>query len=270
MSRATMSTRLLVGMCKDLVRTASKEPLFPAINAVLLFTARGEIPLADEAPPKGGEPDEEALIEYGTTDVMVGTSTDRTIIAQCFAPCTGQLHRTVLITAAGAKAAYQVFEPLYKSGGKVTHEVVLILEGDTLVIKEARRSGHPVSLTLEVLDDQTLENFPRFESAMQPDPTAEVKRDKHVVAPTFGRGLEAQHLVTLGQVAKRRKMPIAWYDFHQLRPSQVTIGAWFRAAALPVTEQLEDEQLDEPTVPIWSPKWPGKSQAEQPELAVAG
>jgi len=271
MSRLIVPTRLLVGMCKDIVRTASREPLLAAINSVLIHTARGEIPLVDERTADGDEEAEQALIEYGVTDVLVATSTDRKIIAQCFAPCTGQLHDLVLISAAGAKAIYQVFEPLYKAGGKTTHEVVLVLEGGTLVIKEnPTRVGNPVSLTLEVLDDTMVDKFPRFENAMQPDPAAEVRRDKEVVAPTFGRGMEPQHLVTLGQVAKRRGMPVAWYDFHQLRATQVTIGSWYRAAALPCTEQLEDDQLNEPLVPVWVPNWPSKAKAEQPELAVAG
>jgi hypothetical protein len=270
MSRLTVPTRLLVGMCKDTFRTASKEPLLTAINSVLLHTDRGEIPLVDEVPPDDEDTADEALIEYGVTDVLVATSTDRKIIAQCFAPCTGQLHQPVLISSAGAKAIYQVFEPLYKTVGKTTHEVVLVLEGGTLVVKEnPTRVSNPVSLTLEVLDDDMLDRFPRFESMMQPDPTSEVKRDGKVIAPTFGRGLEPQHLITLGQVAKRRQMPIAWYDYHQLRASQVTIGAWYRAASLPCTERLEDDQLEGPTVPVWGPKWPDRGKSEQPPLVVA-
>ena len=63
-------------------------------------------------------------------------------------------------------------------------------------------------------------------------------------------------------------MPVAWYDFHQLKASQVTIGSWYRAAALPCTELLEDDQLDGPTVPVFAPRWPDQARAEQPELAV--
>jgi hypothetical protein len=271
MSRLTMSTRHLVGMMQDAALTASKEPLFPEICSVLLHSTRAEIPLEDAHP--GGEDDDDTgtLIDYATTDVLVATSSDRTIIGQSYAPCTGQFHQLVLITAAGAKAIVQVFDPLRKAAAKTAgHEVVLELSGGVLVVREnPAKVQSPVSLTLDVLDEE-IDSFPHFDTAMQPDPGAEVKRDGKVVPATYGVGLDPNHLATLARVSKRRKMPIAWYGFHQLRPVVVTVGSWYRAAVLPASHELEDEQLAGPQVPVFSPEWPTRSAEQSPPLVSVG
>lgn len=270
MSRLTIATRHLVAMMTDLVLTASKEPLFPEVNAVLLHSTRAEIPLDDQRP--GGEGDDtDALIEYATTDVLVGTSTDRTIIGQAYAPCTGRLHELTLISSAAATAIVKVFDPLRKAAPKSSpHEVVVELSGGVLKVTESPNWGpSPVSLTLDVLEDE-VDNFPHFDAAMQPDTGAEVKRDGKVVAPTYGMGLDAAHLTTIARVSKRRKMPVAWYGFHQLRPTVVTVGSWYRAAVLPASHELDDDQLVEPQVPVFTPEWPVKDKTDQPELAVVG
>ena len=266
MSRLTIPTRHLVAMMTDLVLTASKEPLFPELNAVLLHSERAEIPLDDQRPGTDDD-DTDALIEYATTDVLVGTSTDRTIVGQAYAPCSGRLHQLTLISAAAATAIVKVFEPLRKAAPKSgPHELVVDLSGGVLKVSENPvRVPNPVSLTLDVLEDE-VENFPHFDAAMTPDRTAEVKRDGKVVAATYGVGLDASHLATIARVSKRRKMPVVWYGFHQLRPTVITVGSWYRAAALPASHGLDDDQLVEPRVPVFAPEWPTKSSAEQPTL----
>lgn len=266
MSKLRMTTRHLVGMLRDLYRTASTEDLFPEVCTVLLHTERAAIPLETE---RGQGEDDESLMETVTTDVLVGTSTDRTIVAQAHAPCQGRLHGPVLISAADAKAIYLVFEPLYKAAPKQrTHEVVLEFSGDTLRISEALVEANPVVLSVSTVDQ--LDHFPRnLADAMDPDPGRAVKRDGQVIARTAGMGIEASHLAALAAVAKRRKMPIMWYVHHQSRPVVVTIGAWYRAAALPAIVDVDDEALDEVLVPVFEPPLPERAENLETEPLVS-
>jgi hypothetical protein len=266
MSRLTIHTRHLVGMLKDLAHTASTEPLLPAVNSVLLHTDRSEILLEDRRVT-----DEDALVEVVTTDVLVGTSTDRTIMGQAHAPCTGRLHAVVLISAAHAKKIVGVFEPLLKAAPKTApHVVELALSGEVLVISEDRtKIPNPVVLSIGVLD-QELEGFPRnVASTMEPEPHKEVKVDGEVVAATLGIGLAGRHLEAVAKVAKRRKMTPVVYSYHQLRPTVVTVGSWYQATLLSESHEVDDDALVEPLVPAFQPPFPPKKEQEQtPPLAV--
>lgn len=271
-----IQTRHLVGMLTDLLRTASTLEEFPHVNAVLLFGDRADI-AHDDVKPGDEAKDEDTLgVEFGPTDVLVGTSADLSIMAQCFAPCTGRLTSPILITAADAKAITQRFEPLRKKfpKSKGAHITVLDLSGGVLRVSEDPTLTHtPRVLTFNVLGDEHLENFPDVEKVATINVGEEVKRDGKIVAATWGRGVYGHHWQALAAVAKRRKMTPVWYQHHQLRPARVTIGGWYWAAPVPTTADLEPEALDGPLVETFVPFLPRKAKESDQQMldtAVAG
>lgn len=263
MSTIKIPTRYLVGMLKDLGHTAGTEPLFPELCAVLLHTDRADVTIESH------DNDEEPLIDVVPSDVLIGTSTDRSIIGQAHCPCEGSLHRPVLVSAVDAKAIVSVFTPLMKSLPKTeTHETELELRGQTLTVAESdTQVPGGTEMSVSVLDCIT--EFPwKVAEALTPDPDAEVRDDnQRVVGPTYGTGVAGDHLAALGAVAKRRRMQPVWYGSHQQHVVVVTIGDWYRAALVPRSAAVEDA-LAEPLVPVFQPEFPTKVGSVTEPMAV--
>lgn len=258
MSTVKVATRHLVGMMEDLARTTNKPGKGrPFTSTVLLHSDHADIAVEseqDEGPP---------LVEEAPSDVLVGTSTTTRVMGQAHAPCEGTLHRVVSISVGDAKAIKDVFKPLIKTMGSETHFTELVLAGDTLTVSEDPDlvSGGNV-LSVHVVDP---EGFPHgIEGAMNPDPLGKVwvKRDGDqnpvVVPPSYGTGLFDEHLLAMGAISKRRKMPVRWYRSHQKRGIVVTVGAWYRAVLSPAPLDPDTDEADGPLVRVFLPPFPAE------------
>lgn len=253
MSEVKVATRHLVGMMEDLTRTACKErDELPSLSAVLLSSDHADVAVEDE---EGGEG--LPLVEEFPRDVLVGTSTNTTIMGQAHAPCDGLFHRVVLVSVRDATAIKDVFKPLAKTAGSEKHMTRMVLSGDVLTVSEdPEQVPGGMVLSMQVMDP---EGFP-LTGVMEPDLVTEVTVRQEgsgglvVVPPAYGTGVSAEHLLVLGAVAKRRAMPLVWYRHHQSRGVVVTVGAWYRAVVQPVA--LDPGEVEGPLVPVFRPPFP--------------
>jgi hypothetical protein len=264
MSTIAIDTRHLVGLMTDLVRTAHKDPLFPHLNAVLLHTDNATAAVDDG---DGGE-------ELMESEVLVVTSTTGRMIGQGHAPCNGQLHRPVLVSATDAKSISQVFTSLMKLVDKktVTHRTQLELTGNTLTVSEDEEvveSGF--ELSLQVLGEEAVDDFPRnLEWALAPDPHFEVVgKDQIVIPPSYGTGVRGDDLGVVGAISKRRAMEPIVYRSHQTRSVVVTIGSQYRMTMAPWPLNTETDEHVTPQVPVFQPKLPKRAKKDQPALIGA-
>ena len=263
MSAIAIDTRHLVGLMKDMVRTAHKDPLFPHLSAVLLHTDNA---MAEVDDGEGGKD----LVE---TQVLVATSTNTKMIGQGHAPCDGQLYRPVLISVTDAKAIDRVFSELMKLVDQktVTHRTQLELVGNTLTVSEDEEvveSGF--ELSLQVLGEEVMDNFPRnLGWALAPDPESEVVVDGLVVPPSYGTGMRGDHLSVVGAISKRRAMEPIVFRSHQSRSLVVTIGSMYRMTVSPWPLDTETGEDVAPQVPVFQPKLPKREKKNQPALVDA-
>jgi hypothetical protein len=264
MSTIVIDTRHLVGLATDLVRTAHKDPLHPHLCAVLLHTDNA-MALVDDG--EGGE-------EMMESEVLVVTSTTGRIIGQGHAPCNGQLHRPVLVSATDAGSIVKVFTALMKLVDQktVTHRTQLELLGNTLTVSEDEEvveSG--VELSIQVLDEEVVDNFPRnLQWALAPDPDAEVvDKDQLVIPPSYGTGLRGDDLAVVSAVSKRRGMEPIVYRSHQGRPVVVTVGSMYRVTVKPWALDPETGEHVTPKVAVFQPNLPTREKKDQPALIDA-
>lgn len=250
MSSVTVATRHLVGLLADAALTACQDPELPALCAVLLSCDRGEWATTEDSEDSG-----EPLINVIPSDLLVASSTDRMLAAQAHTACEGRLHEPVLVNLAEVKAIVAVFKPLIGSLGKeTTHRCVLEYSASAQIL-EVREDPQQVqdgsSLSVPLLDTEL---FPSLWKVMEPDVTRPVGGpDGAVVEPSYGTGVTSHVLEVFGKVAKRRKMPVAWYRHHQSRGVVVEIGAAYRAVFQPVKlEDYSDRHLA-PMVRVFSP-----------------
>lgn len=261
MSVIAIDTRHLVGLMTDLVKTASKEPLIPHLCAVLLHTDQA---MAEVDDGQGGK-------ETMESEVLVATSTHGRIIGQGHAPCNGQLHRPVLVSSNDAQSIVKVFTALMKLVDQktVTHRTQLELVGNTLTVSEDEEvveSG--VELSIQVLDEDVVENFPHnVARALIPDADADVlDKDQVVVPPSYGTGLRGEHLGIVAAISKRRAMEPIVYRSHQSRSLVVTIGSMYRMTVAPWPLDTETGEHVTPQVPVFQPALPKREKKDQPAL----
>jgi hypothetical protein len=255
MSTLTLPTRGLVGLLEDLRLTAGKDPELPFLASVLLHSDRGdwEMPVDD----KDEDADTtEPLIEVIETNLLVATSTSGKMLGQGHTWCDGNLARPILVAAKDVKAILDVFKPLVTSLSKATiHRTVLTLSGEMLRVSEdPKQVPRGKSVVLTTLD---LNDYPRnIAPLLDPETGTEHKRDGKVIPRSYGTGINYDHLAIIGKIAKRRRMPIAWYEEHQNKGIVITIGSAYRAVFQPLTLDEENEQHLEPQVDVFDPPLP--------------
>lgn len=264
MSTIAIDTRHLVGLLTDMVKTAQKDPLHPHLNAVLLHTDNA---MAEVDDGEGGK-------ELMESEVLVVTSTTGRMIGQGHAPCNGQLHRPVLVSVTSAGSIVKVFTALMKEVDQktVTHRTQLELVGNTLTVSEDEEvveSG--AELSIQVLDEEVVDNFPRnLEWALAPDPHFEVvDKDKLVVPPSYGTGLRGDDLAVVAAISKRRAMEPILYRSHQSRSVVVTVGSMYRMTLAPWPLDTETNEHVTPQVMVFQPKLPRRERKNQPALIDA-
>lgn len=249
MSSIVLPTRALVGLLTDLALTACTDPDYPSLCSILLHTDTGEFLI--DLPDDGGDV-QEMLIGPMESGLLVGTSTDRVVVAQAHSAAEGDgLDGPVLVSTSDVSALVKVFKPLIHSLGKeVTHRSVLeAAPGQLNVREDPRQVPDGISLTVPLL---LAEEFPAAWTVMAPDPTELVPDSDGVVVPaTYGTAF-GRYMETLGIVGRHRGMPVVIYRHHQNRTVVAEIGASYRAAVRPVT--LRDEtQLAAPMVRVFVP-----------------
>lgn len=265
MATLSISTRDLVGLLTDALGTTRKDVEVTLMNSVLLHTDRGPWQIA--LPQDDPEPGDDPLFDEIDSDLFVATSYDGSAVSQGHTQCTGTLRVPALVSVASAKAIVAVFKPLItgsRLGKSITHRCTVEIA--------------PGSVTLDVCEDQDLvpeggaaisvplvdsENYPRDVVGMlTPDPGLPVEGDP----PSYGTGIDRDHLAVIGAVAKRRKMNVAWYRHHQNRRIVVTVGRAWRMVFLPVDldTQSDTGQYEAPQVPAYQPPLPPRHSDHQP------
>jgi hypothetical protein len=249
MAVVTAPTRYLVGMLQDLALTACPAAELASTHGVLLHTAAGEFDM-DVA----GDDGEVPLIEAVPTELLVGTSTTSSIIAQAHIPTDGTWHRSAFVTLEDVKAVIATFKPLVNSLGKeVTHRCQLDLQGDLLTVREdPAQVPNGLALAFTTGDGST---FPAKLIEALDGPAYEVVTDDNgdVVLPETGHGWTADYLGVLGKVGGRRQMPVAVYRTHHLRSVVATIGGSYRCAIGPCLLDAAAGQQTEPQVTVFVP-----------------
>lgn len=244
MSTATLPTSTLVGLLTDLILTTTPDPEL-STSAVLLHSEYG----LNEWMFCQGNSSSAAPLDTAPTDLLVGTSTNGDMTAQAHTPTQGLLHRPVLVGVEDAKAIVRVFK-----GRDVSDTTVIELSGEILTITEdPDEAPKGRSLHVSVLD---VTEYPTgIATVLDPDPTLPVPdQDGVVIEPSYGMGLNPLHLLVVGTVGKRRKMPVAWYRHHQHRAIVAEVGAAYRCVIQPV--QLEErKQQVESQVRVFTPPW---------------
>lgn len=251
MAVITAPTRMLVGQLADLALSAGTDPDVPGTNGVLLHTASGEFTLDVPESDDG----EQAMAFSQVSELLIGTSTCGPMLGQAHMPVDGCWHRAAFVTLANVKAIVDTFKPLINSLGKeVTHRTELELAGDTLTVREDPAQV-PNGLRLQVAVGDG-EGFPvkAIAKLTERDPFEPVMDGAEVVPVEFGHGWTADYMAAMGAVGKRRKMPVAVYRSHQRRAVTVEIGSAYRASVAPC--ELDDDQSQAPTVPLYTPPAP--------------
>jgi len=250
MSVVTLATRHLCGMLDDLALTAADDPELRSLHGVTLHTDVGEY--AVDVPSDGGE---RPLIEAFHTDLLVGTSSDRYVIAQAHAAAEfsspAGWPRAVMLGLTDVKALSADFaKRVSLFGRKVTHRCEIELASDRLTVREdPRQVPHGLAMTVPARE-------------ANPDALAVAKLDQDgsipvlgpdggEVSPSIGHGYSADHLMVLAKVGVRRGMPVALYRRHQSRPVVAEVGASYRAVITAYQLDTEVGQHLGPTVRIF-------------------
>lgn len=228
MSSLKLPTRGLVAVLEDAVLTTADPKMeLPHLTAVLLHTARGNWQVkVEDAEDDDGEP----LFDDVPSDLLVASSTTLAMIGQTHTACSGSLHKPALVSRMDAEAIVDVFKPLISKRlpKTVTHQTVISVSGGTMIVSEdPNQVPDGVSVTLTPMD---LDPFPRnIATLLQVDPKESVVVDGNEVPPSYGTGFEWLYMETLAKIAKRRKMPIAVYRYHQAGRIRVEIGGSYTA-----------------------------------------
>jgi hypothetical protein len=249
MGTVTAPTRYMVGMLTDLALTACPAAELASTHGVLLHSASGEFEM-----DVTGDDGEVPLIEAVPTELLVGTSTTSSIIAQAHIPVDDMWHRAAWVTLEDVKAVIATFKPLInKLGKEITHRVQLELAADLLTVREdPSQVPDGIALAFTVGDGAT---FPTKLIEALDGPAYEVVTDDNgdVVLPETGHGWTADYLGVLGKVGGRRQMPVAVYRTHHLRSVVATIGGSYRCAIGPCRLDAAAGQQTEPLVTVYVP-----------------
>lgn len=267
MSTITLPTRFLVRLLEDAsLTTLDPKNELPHLSAVLLHTDRSSWAFEVEgAKDDDGGP----LFDDATSDLLIGTSTMVSMVAQTHVPCTGQLHRSILIAEQDCASVISVFKPLVTTRlpKTVTHQTVITYTGETVIISEdPHQVPRAKSLTVSAMD---LDPFPRnIADLLETDPSKPVLVDGKEIPASYGTGWEGIHLEVLGKVAKRRKAPLRVYRHHQKAPMVAEIGRAYRAVLQPWPLKDENDEYTESSIEVFGPDLPPRKEADTTQPLV--
>lgn len=208
-----VATQQLVALLTDLAHTAADPAVGGATAGIYLHCDRGHL---------GDEP--------GRTDLLVGTSTDGTILGHTYVACAG--HTTPMVwPVAEVKVIIAALKPL---AGKDDHGVEISHVGDVVTVAEdpdlfgerlsISFTGHPAA-EFPVAGAHGLLTHVRTRPASQ---------DGEAVPDAAPRtDISARQLAPFLKVASRRSERVELYRHHQWLPITVQIGGRYRGVLRP-------------------------------------
>jgi hypothetical protein len=236
-------TSHLVPMLADLLHTAESDADLGAVSGVLLHSDQGAI---------GVEP--------GKTSLLVGTSTDTTVVGHTWTQASGSLP-PMLWGIEDVRAVIAVCKPLFKA--EKTHVTILDRDGDRIVVREDPKlfgDGSELSFPAGKLND-----FPRSlwrllsDVHLRPAVRGDAGQE---LAPTARTDFLPRRLTPFIKVAASRGENLSLYTYHQFLPVLVQIGETYRGAVIP-SRWPESLGGSEPDADLWPPDLPPIPPAAQ-------
>jgi hypothetical protein len=224
-------TSHLVPLLADLLHTAESDAAGGAVAGVLLHSDQGAV---------GVEP--------GKTSLLVGTSTDTTVVGHTWTQASGALP-PMLWGIEDVRAVIAVCKPLYKD--EKTHVTIIGREGDRIVVREDPKlfgDGSELSFPAGKLND-----FPRSLWRLLSDVhlrPAVKGEDGQVLPPTARVDFLPRRLTPFLRVAASRGENLSLYTYHQHLPVLVQIGETYRGAVVP-SQWPEHLGGSEPDADLW-------------------
>lgn len=224
-------TSHLVPMLADLLHTAESDADGGAVAGVLLHSDQGAF---------GVEP--------GKTSLLVGTSTDTTVVGHTWTQASGSLP-PMLWGIEDVRAAIAVCKPLYRN--EKTHVTIIDREGDRIVLREDPKlfgDGAELSFPAGKLND-----FPRSlwqllsDVHMRPAVRGE---NGHPLPAVPRTDFLPRRLTPFIKIAHSRGENLSLFTYHQFLPVLVQIGETYRGAVIP-SRWPESWSGDEPDADLW-------------------
>lgn len=204
-----IATHELVGLLTDLSHTAADPATAGATAGIHLHTARGYV---------GEDP--------GACDLLVGTSTDRTVLGHAHTACSGQADVPMLWPIGDVKAVLAVLKPLAKDHD---HAVEISREDDEFVVAEGPDLfGGGLSLRFGCADP---EEFPTEPWSLLAEVRMSPPEGSNPVAPRTD--FPADRLAPFQKIASRRNSMLTMFRYHQRLPVHIEIGPSYRGVVSP-------------------------------------
>lgn len=245
----TATTKELVGLLQALVHTAADDPEMGSVAGILLHTARGY-----------------ASLEPGQSTLLVGTSTDTTVVGHTWVLASGQVP-PMLWPIGEVSAALGVLRQM--SRGEPDHQVEITVEGDKVTLHAGEDLFGPgASYTFDLGDAG---KFPaslwRLISDVHLRPAVVDHETKKTVPAGVRTRIPPSRLAPFLAVAKARKEPVELFRYHPRLPVLVAIGDNYRGALIP--ERADDDLLapDAPGMEVYPAVLP-KPKPDKPDAPV--
>lgn len=218
-------TKDLVGLLQALVHTAAGEPDEGSIHGVLLHTARGY-----------------ATAEPGKSGLLVGTSTDMTVVGHTWTLAAGNI-RPSLWPLGEVRAVLGVLKQM--SRNNADHCVDIRTDGDQVTVEEAETLlGAGASYIFDAGDASAFPPVWRVLADAPIRPRGVTDEDGRDVPAGLRTVVTPSMLAPFAAIAKARNEQIELYRYHQRLPVLVAIGSNYRGALMPV-KQPDDYQAAE-------------------------
>lgn len=218
-------TKDLIGLLQALVHTAASEPDEGSIHGVLLHTARG---YATDEPGKSG--------------LLVGTSTDTTVVGHTWTPAAGDV-RPMLWPLGEVRAVIGVLRQMSRNDKE--HCVDIRADGDQVTVEEgATLLGAGASYTFDAGDASVFPPVWRVLADAPIRPAGVRDEDGREVPAGLRTVVTPSLLAPFVAIAKARNEQIEVYRYHQRLPVLIAIGSNFRGALMPI-KQPDDVQAAE-------------------------
>lgn len=217
-----VSTPQLIQLLTDLSHTAATDPDAGAIAGVLVHISRGHV---------GEDP--------GETSLLVGTSTNTSVVGHARIGCDGHLAEPMLWPISEVRSVISVFKPAAKADKM--HHVAIRRDGYTVTISELDdpalfESGDGRERLQLSFALGTVADFPYIW------PLLEIHDIREVLDQETGRAIPAAPRVDVSHPAltpftkisrSRGGAPIELYVYHQRRAVHVQIGETYRGVLMP-------------------------------------
>jgi hypothetical protein len=215
-------TKDLIGLLQALVHTAASEPDEGSIHGVLLHTARGY-----------------ASAEPGKSGLLVGTSTDTTVVGHTWTLAAGAI-RPTLWPLGEVRAVIGVLRQMSRNDKE--HCVDIRADGDQVTVEEAETLlGAGASYTFDAGDASVFPPVWRVLTDAPIRPSVVPDEDGHEVPAGLRTVVTESMLAPFAAIAKARSEPIEIYRYHQRLPVLLAIGSNYRGALMPL-KQPDDYQ----------------------------